>query len=221
MKAYRITIQLQEVNPLMWREVIIPATATFKNLHEVIQKVSNFKGWTLDEAGRLFEFNLPEENLRITNDAEAYLEHRIYKENREEVEKSHGDSSEEFQAFNESRIKDLETVIKKPEEVHLGFYLEKHRSLEYVFDYEDKWQFIVGYVETVEDYPNTCPTLINGAESAPIENLGGAEGYNGFLKVYNDPEHPEHKSLKEWSEKQGYEKYDPELINGRLKEIKI
>lgn len=221
MKAYRMTIQLQEVHPLMWREVILPATATFKNLHQVIQRVSNFKGWTLDEAGRLYEFNLPEENLRITNDEEAYVEHRMYKENQEEVVKRHGDSSEEFQAFNESRIKDLETVIKKPEDVHIGFYLEKYQSMEYVFDYEDKWKFIVGYVETVEDYPNNFPTLIDGAEAAPIENLGGAKGYNAFLEVYKDTEHPEHKDLKEWAEKQGYREYDQALINEKLQEIKI
>lgn len=221
MKAYRVTIQLQEVHPLMWREVIIPATATFANLHQVIQKVSNFKGWALDEAGRLFEFNLPEENLRITNDEEAYLEHRIYKENREEVGKRHEDSSEEFQAFNESRLKALETVIKKPEEVHIGYYLEKYQSMEYVYDYEEKWRFVVGYVETIDDYPKDYPTLINGAEAAPIENLGGSEGYNEFLKVYNDPQHPGHKDLKEWAEKQGYREYDEALINEKLKEITI
>ncbi len=221
MKAYRITIQLQEVHPLMWREVMIPAAATFENLHEVIQKVSNFKGWALDEAGQMYEFNLPEENLRITNDEEAYLEHRMYKENREDVVKRHGDSPEEFQAFNESRLKDLETEIKKPDELHIGYYLEKYQSMEYVYDYEEKWQFIIGYVETVENHAKEHPVLIDGGEAAPIENLGGAQGYNEFLKVYNDSEHPGHKDLKEWAEKQGYKEYDREMINEKLKEVKI
>ncbi len=221
MKAYRITIQLQEVHPLMWREVILPATATFSNLHQVIQKVSNFKGWALDEAGSLFEFNLPEENLRITNDEEAYVEHRIFKENRDEVGKRHEDSSEEFKAFNESRLKALETEIKKPEELHIGYYLEKYQSLEYVYDYDEKWRFIVGYVKTLEDYSDNFPILIDGAESAPIENLGGAEGYGQFLEVYHDPEHPEHKSVKAWAEKQGYKEYDKNTINEKLKEIEF
>ena len=221
MKAYRITIQLQEVHPLMWREVIIPATATFEDLHRVIQRVSNFKGWALDEAGSLFEFNLPEENLRITNDEKAYIEHGAYQENREDVVKRHGESAEEFQAFNESRLQDLETEIKKPEELHIGYYLEKYQSMEYVYDYEEKWKFIVGYVETDEEYSKSHPTLIDGAEAAPIENLGGAEGYNEFLKVYHDREHPEHKPLRDWAEKQGYEEYVPERINEKLKEMTI
>ena len=221
MKAYRITIQLQEVHPLMWREVMIPATATFENLHQVIQKVSNFRGWALDEAGQMYEFNLPEENLRITNDEEAYLEHRMYIENREDVAKRHADSTEEFQAFNESRLKDLETVIKKPEELHVGYYLEKYQSMEYVYDYEEKWQFIIGYVETVGNYEHQHPILMDGGEAAPIENLGGSQGYNEFLKVYRDPEHPGHKDLKEWAEKQGYKEYDKEMINEKLKELTI
>lgn len=221
MKAYRITIQLQEVHPLMWREVMIPGAATFEDLHRVIQKVSNFKGKTLDEAGALFEFNLPEENLRITNDEEAYVEHQYFIKNREEVTKRHRDSSDEFQAFNESRIKDLETEIKKPEALHIGYYLEKYQSMEYIYDYEEKWRFIIGYVETVENYNRDYPTLTDGAEAAPIENLGGAQGYREFLSVYSDTTHPEHESLKNWAKIQGYKEYDPEQINEKLKEIKI
>ncbi len=221
MKAYRITIQMQQVHPLMWREVIVPGAATFMDLHQVIQKVSNFKGWALDQAGQLFEFNIPEENLRVTNDEEAYLEHKVYQQNREEIEKRHRDATEEFQAFNESRLKALETAVKKPEALHMGYYLEKHQSIEYVYDYEEKWQFIVGYVETLEDYKNNYPTLLDGAEAAPIENLGGAEGYNRFLEVYHDPSHPDHENLKTWAKNQGFEEYDPASINQKLQEIKI
>ncbi len=221
MKGFRITIQLQEVHPLMWREVMIPATATFRDLHRVIQGVSNFRGWALDEAGSLFEFNLPEENLRITNDEKAYIEHQTYKENREAVVKRHGDSAEETQAFNEPRLRDLETEIKKPESLHIGHYLEKYQSLEYVYDYEEKWRFIVGYVKTDEAYGKNHPSLLDGAEAAPLENLGGPEGYREFLKAYKDPEHPQHQQVKEWAEKQGYEEYDPERINQKLREMEM
>ena len=43
MKSYIIRIELEESNPLIWRRVIMPAGATYKRLHDVIQNVTNFQ----------------------------------------------------------------------------------------------------------------------------------------------------------------------------------
>ena len=43
MKSYIIKIELEESNPLIWRKVIMPAGATYKRLHDVIQNVTNFQ----------------------------------------------------------------------------------------------------------------------------------------------------------------------------------
>ena len=68
MKAYQIKIELVDSNPLIWRRVIIPADVTFKRLHDTIQ-------FSMDWWDRhLYEFEFPQEKLRITNDGETYEE---------------------------------------------------------------------------------------------------------------------------------------------------
>ena len=42
MKAYIIKIELLDSYPLIWRRVVMPADATFRRLHDVIQTVTNF-----------------------------------------------------------------------------------------------------------------------------------------------------------------------------------
>ena len=72
MKAYQIKIELVDSNPLIWRRVIIPADVTFKRLHDTIQ-------FSMDWWDRhLYEFEFPQEKLRITNDGETYEEFKFY-----------------------------------------------------------------------------------------------------------------------------------------------
>ncbi len=145
MKAYQIKIELQDSEPLIWRRVIMPAGATFNRLHDVIQNVTNFSSGYPYEDYHLFDFDLPEENIRVTNDEEAYQEHLHFKKNRIEID---------------------------------------------------------------------------GAETAPPEDVGGIPGYYEFLKIYNDEKHSEHKEIKDWAPERAFRQYDPVHINVILKLIK-
>ena len=71
MKAYQIKIELVDSNPLIWRRVIIPADVTFKRLHDTIQFSMDW--WDC----HLYEFEFPQEKLRITNDGETYEEFKF------------------------------------------------------------------------------------------------------------------------------------------------
>ncbi|MBP1765040.1 MAG: plasmid pRiA4b family protein, partial [Firmicutes bacterium] len=64
MKAYQIKIELVDSEPLIWRRVIIPADVTFRRLHDTIQFSMDW--WD----SHLYEFEFPQEKLRITNDEE-------------------------------------------------------------------------------------------------------------------------------------------------------
>lgn len=59
MKAYIVTIAFEELEPKVWRKVILPAGASFKRLHEIIQQVTNFD----DQHTYTFEL----EDVYITN----------------------------------------------------------------------------------------------------------------------------------------------------------
>lgn len=59
MKAYIVTVTFEELQPKIWRKLILPAGASFNRLHEMIQEVTNFQ----DEHTYAFEL----EGVYITN----------------------------------------------------------------------------------------------------------------------------------------------------------
>ncbi|WP_449355063.1 plasmid pRiA4b ORF-3 family protein [Virgibacillus natechei] len=218
MKAYQIKIELAGSEPLIWRRVIMPADATFNRLHDVIQTVTNFKGG-YPGAYHLFEFAIPDENIKVTNDEEAYQEHQNFKKNRKAIEAKILDVEPEFEEMARFQLRNLETVIRKPTGIKIDTYLEKYGSVEYMYDYGDGWQFLVTLEKMLDDYHYGYPTLIDGAETAPPEDVGGIPGYYEFLEIYHDEKHPEHEEMKEWANEQLFREYDPEFINRILKFI--
>jgi hypothetical protein len=66
MKAFQIKIELIDSEPLIWRRVVIPADVTFRRLHDTIQFSMGWRDY------HLYEFEFPQEKLRITNDEESY-----------------------------------------------------------------------------------------------------------------------------------------------------
>ena len=63
------------------------------------------------------------------------------------------------------------------------------------------------------------PALLDGAEDAPPEDVGGITGFYEFLEAYYNLKHPEHKEMKEWGAGLDFMAYDPETINRRLQAI--
>lgn len=215
MKAYQIKIELIGTDPSIWRRVIMPADATFKRLHDVIQTVTNFHGY------HLYAFDLPRENISVTNDEEAYQEHKHFMNNRKEIElKMYENASPENMEFVDMQLENLKTVVRKPSGIKIDKYLEKYKELPYLYDYGDGWQFIITLEKIVEDYKYGYPILIDGAETAPPEDVGGIPGYEDFIEAYRNETHPDHKDMKEWANEQFFREYDPEFINYMLKSIK-
>ncbi len=71
----------------------------------------------------------------------------------------------------------------------------------FVFEYDfgDGWEHVVEYEGVVEPQKETkYPCCIKGARHCPPEDCGGPHGYADFLKAISDPQHPEHKSMREW-----------------------
>ncbi|MDU3350293.1 MAG: plasmid pRiA4b ORF-3 family protein, partial [Clostridium sp.] len=62
MRAYMIKVELKDSEPLIYRRVIVPSDINFEKLHNIIQ-IS--MGWN---NSYLYDFNIKEENLRITCD---------------------------------------------------------------------------------------------------------------------------------------------------------
>jgi hypothetical protein len=91
----------------------------------------------------------------------------------------------------------------------------------YLYDFGDSWEheILVEKVLPVDpaiDYPN----CITGKRACPPEDCGGTWGYQNFLEVIQDPEHPEHEEMLEWVGDY-FDPEDPDLedVNPRLKMI--
>lgn len=221
MKAYQIKIELVGSDPLIWRRIVMPAGATFNRLHDVIQTVTNFQGGYPSEGYHLFEFDLTADNIRVTNDEEAYQEHKHFKKNRKVIEeKIRRNVTPETEGFVEAQLKNLNTVIRKPAGIKIDTYIEKYGEISYTYDFGDDWCFRIILEHIVEDYAYGYPTLTDGAETAPPEDVGGLPGYDAFLKSYHDKNNPEYENVRSWAKEQLYREYDKDFINRMLKFIK-
>ena len=220
MKGYQIKIEFVDSKPKIWRRVVMPVDATFNRLNDVIQTVTNFKSGYPDHDYHLYEFNLPEENIRVTNDEEAYQQYKHYKDNSEEMEELVNNMPDKFDEFKDIAINNMKTEVKKPSYIKIDKYLKKYGELEYIYDFGDYWEIKIVLEKEIDDYDKGYPTLIDGANNAPPEDVGGIPGFYDFLEKYNDTNHPEHEFIKEWADNQNYEEYNKEKINGLLKFIK-
>lgn len=214
MKAYKIKIELIDSSPLIWRRVIMPAGATFNRLHDVIQNVTNFKSGYPYEHCHIFGFDLKEESLVITNDGEAHNENKLYKARYKNVKLDEKNDPLGTITYH------LKTTVRQPQSIKIDKYIEKYGQINYRYDFGDDWRILITLEETIDDYYYGYPTLIDGAETAPPEDVGGLSGYYEFLKIYNDDKHSDHEDVKVWAEEQRYREYDKNKINRSLKSIK-
>lgn len=221
MKAYQIKIEFTGSDPLIWRRVIMPAGATFNRLHDVIQTVTNFRSGYPSGDYHLYEFDLAKDNIVATNNEEAYEDHKHFIKNRKEIEeKMMKNVSPEIAKYQEAQLKNLELVVRKPVGIKIDAYIEKYDEISYTYDFGDDWQLVIRLEQIVEDYKYGYPTLIDGAETAPPEDVGGLHGYETFLDCYHDENHPDYQSTKIWAESQLFREYDRNHINRMLKFIK-
>lgn len=166
----------------------MPAGASYKRLHDLIQNVTNFQSGYPFESYHQYKFDLVKESILVIEDAEAY----------------------EGQSKHKTR---------KPSGLKIDAYLEEYREVRYSYDFGDDWRFLIKLEEIVEDYYFGFPTLLDGAEIAPPEDVGGLTGYYNFLRIYKDPSHSKYDEVKNWLDSRIYFDFDVEHINGLLKGI--
>lgn len=220
MKAYIIKIELEESNPLIWRRVIIPAGVTFNRLHDIIQNVTNFQSGYPNRDYHLFEFELIEESMVVTNDEQRYLEHHHYKRNKKMYKERLRTIPSDIMEFEKQHQERLKVEVRKPTGLKADDYLKKYKEVKYTYDFGVDWRFKVKLEETVDDYYFGFPTLLDGAETAPPEDVGGICGFYQFLEAYRNKNHGKHKETKAWAEALYFREYDPDWINNMLKGIK-
>lgn len=219
MKAYIIKIELLESDPPIWRRVIMPAGATFKRLHDIIQNVTNFQSGYPFEGYHIYEFDLSQDNKRVTDDEAAYEEHQHYKKHKTMYVERLRTILPKMLEFEKNYQERIKIEVRKATGLKIDKYLETYGQLSYTYDPGENWRFSITLEEIVDDYYFGFPTLLAGAETAPPEDVGGIRKFYEFMEIYKDQHRIEYKRIKEWAESVYFREYDPEAINTSLKGI--
>lgn len=112
----------------------------------------------------------------------------------------------------------FEDVIDESE-ITLNKLLKKEKDkIAYEYDFGDSWGHIVLLEKILLfDSKITLPSCIKGKRACPPENVGGVWGYEEFLQIIKDPNHPEHDEYLEWiGEDVDPEKFDLDGVNKDL-----
>jgi hypothetical protein len=198
MKAYKTKIELIDSIPLIYRKVIVPSGITFEMLHYIIQFSM---GW---QNIYLYDFNIKEENLRITSDKKTISEYEFYS-------KLKLNNRNDPYGFIKDMLK-IKLLLSK--EVYIDDYLNKENKIEYIYDFGDYWKHNIILEEVIEDYIYDYPKCIEAEGNCPPEDIGGIEGYTEFLKIINDKTHPEYENMLSLVSKQNYQEvFDCESAN--------
>lgn len=195
-----VTLLLEDHH--VWRRLVVPLNRNFRQLHDILQVAFNWKNYHLHEF-YLYETTETGSNL-------DGLDFR-YVESGYEPIVCLVDNEESFAYPN-----DVE--MKMGADVKLSDYIPNVQVLLYNYDFGDNWQHQIEVVRVFETSEFNHPVCLDGIGNAPPEDVGGEGGYEEFLRIMADPKAPEHEHMKQWLSGQGYETFNIDWINRRLKD---
>jgi hypothetical protein len=92
-------------------------------------------------------------------------------------------------------------------------------GLRYNYDFADDWHHSIKLEKVLEPVPGQkYPEVVEGAGAGPLEDSGGAWGYNDLVRIWkNRPSNPDEEDLMEWAGPRfNPERFDLKECNGRL-----
>lgn len=84
-------------------------------------------------------------------------------------------------------------------EVKVKNYLPTNKKFCYIYDFGDNWEHTIIFEKILErSADKKYPICIDGARPCPPEDIGGVSGYENFLEIIGNKNHPEYQSMCEW-----------------------
>jgi hypothetical protein len=178
---YQLKITLDDTRPPVWRRILLPANATFRDLHETIQL--SF-GWS--------DYHL--HDFQVGRSGVPRL-HSITDLSAEDIEPWWDDDKKS----DERRVKVCD------------FFREAGDRCRYWYDFGDDWwhsivlEKILPAIQGIE-----YPVCIKGKRACPPEDCGGPWGYAELCEILTQPSHPEHQDKLDWLGLNDASEFDPE-----------
>jgi hypothetical protein len=185
--AYRLKISLDFEKAEVNRELIVPMSASFEQLHDYIQEVFCWQDY------HLHEFEFADSNRRYviapTENFDDDLADMIY--------------------AGVKQIDESKALVSD--------FIKNGAKIKYTYDPGDNWQHIIECKEIILDYDKNYPICTTAVGEAPPEDCGGEGGYYEFIEVINNPEHEEYEEAKEWAESANWHRLNLDRINRWLR----
>lgn len=128
-------------------------------------------------------------------------------------QKRYGIADPEWDVLNEEILDESNVRLK-------SVLRNEKNSISYEYDFGDGWLHKI-ILEKKLNFSSTdeLPKCVTGRRGCPPEDVGGVWGYENFLNIYQDDQHPEHDEMVEWSGEYFHpENLDIEEINEILHE---
>lgn len=94
---------------------------------------------------------------------------------------------------------DLPWEVLPEQRAKLKKALGARKTFSYLYDFGDSWEHTVKVEAALAPEGSVTGALcVGGAYACPPEDVGGAEGYMGFLEAISNPHHPEHQAMLTW-----------------------
>ncbi|MEG6615168.1 plasmid pRiA4b ORF-3 family protein [Peptococcaceae bacterium 1198_IL3148] len=200
-KAVVVKAMLDLEKHRVWRRLVVPVNLVFNRLHKVLQAAFGWKSY------HLHEFYIYSNERQVKG---LSINHSGYhKEGYKPIVNLVCDEAA-FGYDNDVPMQ-LETGIK------LSEYIPA--KIKYNYDFGDNWQHYIEVEIVIDDYDKNYAVCLEGEGNTPPEDVGGEHGYQEFLKIIANKEHPEHEHMINWAKGQGYKEFDIETVNRKLRQL--
>lgn len=195
---YQLKIRLDFEHFDIWRRVLIPSSCTFQRLHRVIQETFGWFDYHLHEFRLVGEPEEADHKLPLY----AYpIKVRIVDGEDPEVEEYLEPDKYEVKFDTKTSLKD---VFKDTD------------TCIYTYDFGDNWEHVITLEKVIEDN-NRFPILLERKGERPPEDVGGEGGFEEYMRIISDKNHPEHEAMLQWSEITKERERTIEEINRRMR----
>ena len=168
---YSLHVQLNGIEPPIWRTIVVPGAISLHTLHKMLQVVM---GWenvhlymfrlTINEKTTVYGLPDPDwesEDIRIRDSRRTKLDAAVWAD-----------------------------WLKLTYEYDLGDSWMHHITIEQIEHLAEN--------DISEDTLWVSPRCLAGARACPPEDAGGIGGYMLLLEALQNPKHPDHERLREW-----------------------
>jgi len=183
--VYQFKITLRDAEPPIWRQIQVPESYNFHQLHIAIQYAM---GWESAEGNyHLHSFDMINPQT-LKNQLIGILD--------SDDEMSADICRGAFMAY--FGLPQPKAIDEKKTKIAKYFSLANTKAI-YEYDFGDSWEHELVFegsfpAEAAKNYP----VCITGERACPPEDAGGVCGYERLLTILANPKHEEYQDMKDW-----------------------